>query len=124
MASLIEALIPADQAADAGARKIGPDCQYLRRKVARRIVLFAFAIGKLGKQLGFFERLLTDGLAFRPQGAELGHILLNGAVDALLIESQKLEICALGEPSLSLGEGFVNGNLSGVFSDSPAGWPS
>jgi hypothetical protein len=71
--------------------------------------------------LGLFERLLTDGLAFGPQSSELGHVLLKGAVDALLIESQKLEVFALGEPGLSFGEGFVNGNLSGVFSDSPAG---
>src|SRR5580704_11919025 len=76
---------------------------------------------KLGQQLGLFERLLTGGLAFGPEGAELSHILLNGAVDALLIERQELEILALGEPGLSFGERFVNGNLSGVFSDSAEG---
>jgi hypothetical protein len=54
-ACIIEALVSSDQAADAGARKIGPNLQYLKREVAGRIVLLALAIGKLGKQLGFFE---------------------------------------------------------------------
>ena len=55
-----------------------------------------------------------DGFALGPQGAELGHVLLNGAVDALLIERQKLEVFALGEPGVSFGECFVNGNLGRV----------
>ena len=84
VAGLIETLIPVDQAADAGGRKIRPNLHYFRREVASRIVLLALAVCQLGKQLGLFERLLTDGLAFGPQGTELSHIILNGAVDALL----------------------------------------
>jgi len=118
-AGLIQALISIDEAADSGARKIRPNCQNFRREVVGRIVLFALAIGKLGEQLGFFERLLEDGFALGPQGAELGHILLNGAVDALLVEGQKLEILAFGDPGVSFGECFVNGNLGGIFSNSP-----
>jgi hypothetical protein len=95
--------------------------QKFGREVAGRIVLFPLAVCELGKQLGLFERPFAGGLALGPQGAELGHILLNGAVDALLIERQELEILALGEPGLSFGERFVDGNLGGVFSDSPAG---
>jgi hypothetical protein len=121
VAGLVEALIPVDEAADSSARKIGPNLQYFRREVGGRIVRFALAIGKLGEQLGFFERLLKDGFAFGPQGTELGHILLDGAVDALLIESQELEIFALGDPGVGFGERFVNGNLGGVFSNSPEG---
>jgi hypothetical protein len=83
-------------------------------EVAGWIVLFALAVGKLSEQLGLFERLFTRGLAFGAQGAELSHILFNRAVDALLIESQKLEVFALGEPGASLGERFVDGELSGV----------
>jgi hypothetical protein len=60
VASLIEASIPPDRAADSGARKIGPNVQYFRREVARRIVLFALAIGKLGEQLVFFERPVDE----------------------------------------------------------------
>jgi hypothetical protein len=33
-------------------------------------VLFALAICKLGKQLGFFDRRLSGGFAFGTQGAE------------------------------------------------------
>jgi hypothetical protein len=69
---------------------------------------------KLGKQLGFLEGLLTGGLAFGPQGAEPSHILLNGAVDALLIQRQKLEILAFVDPGAGAGEGFVDGKLGGV----------
>ncbi len=69
---------------------------------------------KLGKQLGFFERLLTGGFALGSQGTELGHILLNGAVDALLIQREKLEIFALGDPGAGSGERFVDGKLGGV----------
>jgi hypothetical protein len=61
MAGLTEALIPADEAVDAGARKIRPNLQHFRREIASGIVLFALAICKLGKQLGFIERLLTGG---------------------------------------------------------------
>jgi hypothetical protein len=84
------------------------------REVAGRIVVFAFAVGKLGEHLGFFERLFTRGLAFGPQSTELSHIFLDGAVDALLIEGQKLEVFALGEPGAGLGDGFVDGELGGV----------
>jgi hypothetical protein len=66
VAGLTETLISSDQAADADARKIRANLQYLRREVVGWIVLFALAVGKLGKQLGFFERLLTRGLAFGP----------------------------------------------------------
>jgi hypothetical protein len=59
---LVEALISIDEATDTGARKIRPNLQNFRWEVVGRVVLFAFAIGKLGKQLGFFERLLMDGL--------------------------------------------------------------
>jgi len=51
---------------------------------------------KLGEQLGFFERLFACGLAFGSQGTKLGHVLLNGVVDALLIERQELEVFTLG----------------------------
>ena len=88
--------------------------QEFGREIAGRIVLFALAIGKLGKQLSLFERLLMDGFAFGPQGAELTHILCDGAVDALLIESKQLEIFAFGEPGAGSGERFVDGKLGGV----------
>ena len=45
---------------------------------------FAFALCELGEKQGFFERLIAGGFAFGPQGAQFGHIPLNGAVDALL----------------------------------------
>jgi hypothetical protein len=63
---------------------------------------------------GFFERLLTGGFAFGPQGTELSHILLNGAVNALLIQRKELEIFALGDPGAGSGERFVDGKLGGV----------
>jgi hypothetical protein len=94
MASLIEALIPADQAADASARKSDPVCNISGGK-SRAGSYFSPLPGKLGKQLGFFERLLTDRLAFRPQSSELGHVLFDGAVDALLIQREQLEISLL-----------------------------
>jgi hypothetical protein len=103
VASLIEALIPVDQAADGGARKIRPKVQKFRREAVGRVVPLAFAIGKLGHQLGFFERLLMDGLAFGPQRTELRNILLNGAVDALLIESKQLKVFAFGDPGVGFG---------------------
>jgi hypothetical protein len=114
VAGLIETLIPIDETAEAGGRKIRPNLQKLRREVGGRIVLFALGMCKLGEQLGFFERLFAGGLAFDPKGAELGHVLLNGAVDALFIESQKLEVFTLGDPGVGFGERFVNGNLGGV----------
>ena len=61
-----------------------------------------------------FERLFTGSLAFGSQGAELGHVLLDGAADALLIEGQELEVFALGEPGAGSGQGFVDRKLGGV----------
>jgi hypothetical protein len=87
--------------------------QKLGREVGGRIVLLALGMCKLGKQLGLFEGLLTGGLAFGPQGAELSHILLKGAVDALLIERQELEIFAFVDPGAGAGEGFLYGKLGG-----------
>jgi hypothetical protein len=89
--------------------------QQFRRQIASQTVAVAFAICKLGKQLGF-ERRLTGGFAVGPH-AWLGHILLRGPVDALrmlYIESQEVEIFALREPGAGLGERFVDGKLGGV----------
>jgi hypothetical protein len=72
---------------------------------------------KLGKQLGFFERLFTGGVALGPQRTELSHFFLNGAVDALCVlymESQQLKVFALGEPGAGSREGFVDGKLGRV----------
>jgi len=69
--------------------------------------------------LEFFERLLPGGLALGAESAELGHTLRNGAVDALLVEGQKLEIVALGNPGAGFDQRFVGGNRFGVV-ESPA----
>jgi hypothetical protein len=58
----------------AGARKIGPNLQHFRREAVSWIVLFALSICKLGKQLDFFERLMTSG----DPGAGLGERLVDG----------------------------------------------
>jgi len=104
---------------DFGGRKIGPNSQKFWGKIAYRIVLFALAICKLGKELGLFERLLAGALALCPQGTDLGHILLDGALDALLIESQKLDVPAGGEPGAGLGERFIDGKLGRIVSGGP-----
>jgi hypothetical protein len=63
---------------------------------------------------------LTGGFAFGTQGTEVGHVLLNGKVDALCMlymlymQREKLEIFALGDPCAGAGEGFVDGKLGGV----------
>ena len=69
----------------------------------------------MGEKQGFFERLIASGFAFGPQGAQFGHIPLNGAVDALLVESEKQEIVVLGEPSAGLDEGIFDEKLGWVF---------
>jgi len=97
--------------------KSDPICSSSGGKSPSQTVAVAFAICKLGKQLGFFERRLTGGFTVGPQAAALGHILLHGPVDALrmlYIESQKVEIFALREPGAGLGERFVDGKLGGV----------
>jgi len=84
-------------------------------EIGGRIVLFAFALCELGEKQGFFERLIAGSFAFGPQGAEFGHVALNGAADALLIESEKQEIVVLGEPGACLEEGIFEEKLGWVF---------
>jgi len=69
-----------------------------------------------GQQLGFREGVTSDGLAFRPQGTEFGHVALNGAVDALLIESEELEAVAFDAPGAGVRGGFVFSRFFAVFS--------
>ena len=69
----------------------------------------------LGEVLGFFEGLVARGFAFGAQGAEFDHIAFDSAVDALLIESEELEIVGFGDPGAGLVDGFVDGELVGVF---------
>jgi hypothetical protein len=75
----------------------------------------------LREKQGFVERLIASCFAFGPQGAEFGHIPLNGAVDALLVESEKQEIVVLGEPSAGLDEGIFDEKLGWVFGCRDAG---
>jgi hypothetical protein len=44
--------------------------------------------------------LLADGFAFSPQGAEFGHVSLDGTLDALRVKSQQLDVLAFLEPGL------------------------
>jgi len=111
-----QALISGDEAGYAGGRKFKPKGQNFGREIDGRVVRFAFAIGKLRKQLDLFERLLTDGLALGAQGAELGHIPFDGALDTLLIESQELEVFGVVEPGVSSGDRFADGEVGGVCS--------
>ena len=107
-AGLVQVLFAGDQRLDFGARKN----ELPGGEIGGHLVGFTFAFGQLGEEYGFFDGLLTGGQAFGPLGAEFGHVLLDGALDTLLVKRQQLDVPSFGEPGFGLRDGLVELTLA------------
>ena len=59
---------------------------------------------------GFLGCFLALGL----ESPDLGHVLVHGALDALLIDGEELEVAGFLDPGAGLGERFVDLRVAGV----------
>jgi hypothetical protein len=67
----------------------------------------------LDEQAGFFFGLGDGGFALGLEGLELGHVLFDGAADALFVDGEELEIFGLCDPGATLGKGGVDLGVGG-----------
>src|SRR5262249_4769538 len=59
--------------------------------------------------LGLLHGLLGFGFALGLERLEVGHVLFNGSVDALLVNGQQMKIVGVLEPSSGVGAGIIDG---------------
>ncbi len=83
-------------------------------EIVARMVGFTLAGGVLRKENGF---LLGDGVCFAAgllQRREGGRVLLDGAMDALLVEGNEGEEFRLLDPGRAFGEGVIDFGVAGL----------
>jgi hypothetical protein len=61
----------------------------------------------LGEKRDLFDGLLESGFAILLKAAEHVHVLFHAALDAVLVETEELQVLAVGEPDAGLGQGDV-----------------
>ena len=79
-----------------------------------RVEGFPIAIGKMAKELRFFERLLPLGFALGLKFAKLFHVPADVAVDARFIEGQEQDFFRLAHKRHGFGERDVGLRSAGI----------
>ncbi|MGO9892759.1 MAG: hypothetical protein ACLPX8_00905, partial [Bryobacteraceae bacterium] len=80
------------------------------------MVRFSFAFRELHQKRGLFDGLFEGGFALLLHFAEHLEVIFHAALDAVRVETEELQLMAVGEPDAGLGEGDVDfGSARGVF---------
>src|SRR5262249_21647815 len=78
-------------------------------EISLRLVGFALSLGELIETLGLLHGLPGFRLALGLERLEVGHVLFDGAVDALLVNGEQMEIMGVLKPGSGVSEGVIDG---------------
>jgi hypothetical protein len=117
LVGLFEPFIELDSAEDGGLRKNEAKRLGFGLEVIGGIVVTAvlgFVFGELDEQAGFLFGFGDGGFSPGLQSFKLGHVLFDGASDALLVGGEELEVAGLCSPGAALGQGSVDLGVGGA----------